>query len=61
MIAASGDPRIVRILVEAGADVKAKDDSGAGALDRAKEKPENVLILEETLAGPPAGKKEERP
>jgi len=60
MIAASGDPRVVRILVEAGADVKAKDDSGAGVLERAKDNPENIRILEEAQTALPTLSKEER-
>jgi N-acetylated-alpha-linked acidic dipeptidase len=61
MIAASGAPRIVRLLVEAGADIKAKDDNGADALQRAKDNPENIRVLEEAQAGLPAVKKEESP
>ncbi len=59
MIAASGDPRIVRILAGAGADVQARDDSGASALERAKENPENIRILEEAQTASAAGKKRE--
>lgn len=61
MIAASGDSRVVRLLVEAGADVKAKEDSGAGVLERAKDNPENIRILEEAQAGIQAVKKKEIP
>jgi len=61
MIAVSGDPRVVRLLLEAGADVNAKDDSGAGVRERAKDNPENIRILEEAQAGLPGVKKEERP
>lgn len=61
MIAASGDSRIVRLLVEAGADIKAKDDNGADVLQRAGDNPENIRILEEAQAGISAVKKEESP
>jgi ankyrin repeat protein len=61
MIAASGDSRIVRLLVEAGADVKAKDDNGANVLQRAGDNPENIRILEEAQAGLQAAKKRENP
>lgn len=61
MIAVSGDPRVVRLLVEAGADLNAQDDRGAGARERAAENPENVRILEEAQSGRPAVKKEDRP
>jgi ankyrin repeat protein len=61
MIAASGDSRVVRLLVEAGADGQAKDDNGTDVLQRAKDNPENIRILEEAQAGIPAVKKEESP
>lgn len=61
MIAASGDPRVVRMLVEAGAEVKAKDESGAGVWERAKDRPKTLRILEEARAAQPAAKKEEDP
>jgi ankyrin repeat protein len=61
MIAASGDPRVFRMLVEAGADIRAKDDAGASVSERAKENPENIRILEEALSSPTAGKEEQRP
>jgi len=61
MIAVPGDSRLVRLLVEAGADVKAKDDNGAGVLQRAKDNPENIRILEEARADLQAVKKKESP
>jgi uncharacterized protein len=61
MIAVSGDSRLVRLLVEAGADVKAKDDHGAGVLQRAKDNPENIRILEEARTDLQAVKKKESP
>jgi uncharacterized protein len=61
MIAVSGDPRVVHLLVEAGADINAKDDSGAGARERAAENPENIRILEEAQDGRSAVKKKDRP
>jgi len=45
MVAAGGDPQIVRLLLQAGADVNASDDYGATALQRAKDNPENSEIL----------------
>lgn len=61
MIAVSGNPRVVRLLVKAGAEVNAQDDSGAGARERAKGNPEIIRILEEAKPGRPAVKKEESP
>lgn len=61
MIAVSGDSRLVRLLVEAGAGVKAKDDNGVSVLQRAKDNLENIRILEDAGAGIQAMKKKESP
>jgi ankyrin repeat protein len=50
MIAVSSDPAIVRMLVEAGADVSAVDERGASVLRMASDSPENVKILKEAEA-----------
>jgi ankyrin repeat protein len=50
ILAASGNPKTVRLLIEAGADVNAKDNYGATPLQRAKHRPENIKILEEAGA-----------
>lgn len=50
MIAVSYDPEIVRILLEAGADVNAKDEIGASVLHMAKDNPENAKILKDAGA-----------
>ena len=50
MIAVAYGPEVVRMLVEAGADVNARDDSGASVLRRAQDSPENTGILKEAGA-----------
>ncbi len=45
MIAAGGNPRILRALIEAGADLNARDDQGATPLRWAKDSPENYQLL----------------
>ena len=45
MLAATGDPNILRMMIDAGADVNARDDRGTTALMRAAHNPENVSIL----------------
>jgi len=50
ILAASGNPEIVRILFNAGADVSARDNYGTTPLKRAKYRPENIKILEEAGA-----------
>lgn len=45
MLAATGEPDVLQMLIDAGADVNAQDDRGRTALMRAAHKPENVSIL----------------
>jgi ankyrin repeat protein len=45
MIAAGGNPRILRALIEAGADLNSRDDQGATPLRWAKESLENYQLL----------------
>jgi ankyrin repeat protein len=50
MIAASGNSRILRAIIRAGADLNATDDQGATALRWAKDSPENYKILKDAGA-----------
>lgn len=50
MLAASGNPEILRILIDAGADLNARDDSGATALKRAESDLQNYGILKKAGA-----------
>jgi ankyrin repeat protein len=61
MIAASGDSQVARILVEAGADMEAKDDRGIGVRERARDNPEVLRILGEERSALPAAAKKENP
>ena len=45
MLGATGDPDILRMLIDAGADVNARDRRGITALMRAARHPENVSVL----------------
>jgi len=45
MLAAAGEPEVLQMLIDAGADVNAQDDRGTTALLRAAHMPENVSIL----------------
>jgi ankyrin repeat protein len=45
MLAADGNPEILRLLIDAGADLNASDDQGITVLQRAKTEPKNYEIL----------------
>jgi ankyrin repeat protein len=50
MLAADGDTEILRLLIDAGADLNASDDNRISALQRAKTDPENYEILKKAGA-----------
>ncbi|RPJ38670.1 MAG: ankyrin repeat domain-containing protein, partial [Deltaproteobacteria bacterium] len=50
MIAAAGNSRILQALIQAGADLNARDDQGATALRWAEDSPENYRILKDAGA-----------
>ncbi len=50
MLAADGDPEVLGILIDAGADPNATDDSGISVLKRAESDPQNYGILKKAGA-----------